>query len=219
MLTLSLDRGSVPLRRVLAIGCHADDIEIGCGGTLLSLTRALPELHVTWLVLGAEGARADEARRGADAFLAAAGCRDVVVHTFTDGYMPYIGTEVKAAFEQLKGVDPDLVLTHARGDLHQDHRLASDLTWNTFRNNLILEYEIPKFDGDLGAPNVFLPLSEAVAREKAALVVQTFASQRDKHWFDEMLFLSLMRIRGVEAGAESGYAEAFTCRKLPLVVG
>lgn len=206
-----------PLRRVLVIGCHADDIEIGCGGTLLTLARANPELEIDWLVLAAEGGRADEARASAEGFLAGIGTSRVEVLGFRDGFLPYLGGEVKEAFEALKGrVDPQLVLTHAGYDFHQDHRLASELTWNTFRSHAILEYEIPKVDGDLGRPNLFVPLAADVAEEKLTLLERFFPSQADRHWFDRELFLGLMRLRGMECVAPSRYAEAFTARKTVL---
>jgi LmbE family N-acetylglucosaminyl deacetylase len=211
MLSLS---AAEPLRRVLAIGCHADDIEIGCGGTLLSLTRTIPGLEVDWVVLAAPRERGDEARASASDFLTAAGTARIEVHDFRDGFLPYVGGEVKERFEDLKArVDPQVVLTHTRADLHQDHRLACELTWNTFRNHLILEYEIPKVDGDLGSPNVFVPLDQDVAEEKVELLLRHFPSQRGKHWFDRELFLGLMRVRGMEAVASDRLAEAFTCRK------
>jgi LmbE family N-acetylglucosaminyl deacetylase len=217
MLGATLVDGATGLRRVLAIGAHPDDIEIGCGATLLALQRC-HELDVTWVVLTADGVREDEARASADAFLGGAASRTVVCHGFRDGFLPHVGGDVKEVFEELKReVDPQLVLTHARADLHQDHRFVCELTWNTWREHLILEYEIPKYDGDLGAPNLFVPVSEAVAREKADLVAQSYPTQRDKHWFDAELFLGLMRVRGMEARSPSGYAEAFTCRKLSLV--
>jgi LmbE family N-acetylglucosaminyl deacetylase len=218
VLGFSLLSSSPALSRVLALGSHADDLEIGCGATLLSLTRSQPGLEVTWVVFGAGGDRAAEARASAETYLAAAATSEVVVHGFRDGFLPYLGGEVKDVFEELKSaVEPDLILTHARHDLHQDHRLVCELTWNTWRDHLILEYEIPKYDGDLGVPNVFVPISEEIAREKARLVVDGFPSQQDKHWFDEDLFLGLMRLRGMEAASPSGYAEAFTCRKLALL--
>jgi LmbE family N-acetylglucosaminyl deacetylase len=201
--------------RVLAVGCHADDLEIGCGGMLLALTRARPDLHVTWVVLAASDARAEEARSSAEQFLARAGSAEVVVHEFRDGFLPYLGGEVKEVFESLKAVEPDLVLTHTRNDLHQDHRLACELTWNTFRDHLILEFEIPKYDGDLGTPNVFVPLAEEVVTEKLRLVREGFPSQNGKHWFDDELLRSVMRLRGMECAAR--YAEAFTGRKLRFV--
>lgn len=212
MLAVRLDE--LPVHRVLALGSHADDIEIGCGGTLLALTTARPELHVTWVVLAARAEREREARDAAHAFLRHAASHDVRVHQFRDGFLPYVGGEVKQVFEELKAVEPDLVLTHARGDLHQDHRLVNELTWNTWRNHLILEYEIPKYDGDLGSPNLFVPLDESVVAEKLRLLHEHYASQRGKHWFDEELFRGLMRIRGVESATR--YAEAFVCRKLVL---
>ena len=208
--------GGMPVRRVLALGAHADDIEIGCGATLLALQRAC-EIEVTWVVLATDGVRGDEARASANAFLQDTAAHSVQCHGFRDGYLPYVGGEVKDVFEELKReVDPELVLTHGRSDLHQDHRLVCELTWNTWRDHLILEYEIPKYDGDLGSPNLFVPVSEELAREKARLILESFPSQRDRHWFDHELFLGLMRVRGMEAHAPAGYAEAFTCRKLSL---
>jgi LmbE family N-acetylglucosaminyl deacetylase len=206
-----------PLRRVLAIGCHADDIEIGCGGTLLTLSRTNPGLEVHWVVLAAHGERASEARASAEAFLADAGASTVEMHEFRDGFMPYVGGAVKDVFEALKQrLDPQLILTHAGYDFHQDHRLACELTWNTFRSHLILEYEIPKVDGDLGRPNVFMPLSAAVADEKLALLERHFPTQSGKHWFDGDTFRGLMRLRGLEAVAPERFAEAFTSRKTVL---
>ena len=206
-----------PLRRVLAIGCHADDIEIGCGGTLLALARANPELEVDWVVLAAEGGRADEARSSAEGFLGDVAKLRVDVLGFRDGFLPYLGGEVKDAFEALKGrVDPQLVLTHAGYDFHQDHRLACELTWNTFRNHAILEFEIPKVDGDLGRPNLYVPLSTEIVERKLALLESHFPTQAGKHWFDRETFLGLMRLRGMECVAPDRYAEAFTARKTVL---
>jgi LmbE family N-acetylglucosaminyl deacetylase len=206
-----------PLQRVLAIGCHADDIEIGCGGTLLMLAHSYPDLEVDWIVLAAPGKRAEEARESATAFLSGLAHARVEVHEFRDGFLPYVGGAVKEAFEELKSrVDPQVVFTHAGYDFHQDHRLACELTWNTFRHHLILEYEIPKVDGDLGRPNVFVPLTAAVVEAKLALIERHFPSQSGKHWFDRDTFLGLMRLRGMEAVASERYAEAFTCRKVLL---
>jgi LmbE family N-acetylglucosaminyl deacetylase len=206
-----------PLRRILAIGCHADDIEIGCGGTLLALARANPKLEVDWVVLAAPDVRGDEARASAESFVAGAAASRVEVHEFRDGFLPYVGGDVKEVFEALKArVDPQLILTHAGYDRHQDHRLAWELTWNTFRNHLILEYEIPKYDGDIGRPNAFVPLTADVVETKLALLERHFLTQSGKHWFDRELFLGLMRIRGMEMAAPERYAEAFTCRKVVL---
>jgi LmbE family N-acetylglucosaminyl deacetylase len=214
MLELRLSTTSPRIERILAIGCHADDIEIGCGGTLLALTRSHPSLHVSWVVLSAVGERADEARESAAAFLADVESAEVSVLQHRESFLPYVGAEVKETFESLKAVQPDVVFTHSRDDLHQDHRLACELTWNTFRDHLVLEYEIPKYDGDLGAPNVFVPLDEALVEEKLRLVREHFTSQAGRHWFDDELFRGLMRMRGMESAVR--YAEAFTCRKLRL---
>jgi len=213
--SLDLERGPA---RVLAVGCHADDIEIGCGGTILALAERRPDLEVTWLVLGAGGARADEARASAAAFLAGARAEPtVLVESFRDGFFPYLGGAVKERFEQLKReVAPELVFTHVGIDLHQDHRLVSELTWNTFRDHLILEYEIPKYDADLAAPNVYVPLAPDVLQRKVDLLLEHFPSQRGKHWFTEDLFRSLARVRGMEANSPTRFAEAFRCRKLVL---
>ena len=219
MLHVPLVGGATPLDRVLALGAHADDIEIGCGATLLALTRARPELAVTWVVLGAEGEREREARACAETFLASVPNSEVLVYPFQNSYFPYVGAQVKDVFEELKArLKPDLILTHARHDLHQDHRLTCELTWNTWRDHLIFEYEIPKYDGDLASPNLFVPIAEDLAQEKVQLIRDAYPSQAERHWFDEQLFLGLMRVRGMEANAPSGYAEAFTSRKLSLRV-
>ena len=170
---------------------------------------------MTWVVLGAEGERAAEARASAEGFLAGAAAAEVVVHGFRDAYMPYHGESVKEAFEELKRVEPDLVLTHTRDDLHQDHRLACELTWNTFRDHLILEYEIPKWDGDLGTPNLYVPLERGRRRARSSTcVLRHFPTQADKHWFDDETFRGLMRLRGLECARRSRYAEAFYAPKL-----
>ena len=199
---------------VLCLGAHPDDIEIGCGGTLLRLARELPQLSFCWVVLCASGPRREEAAKAAELFTC--GCRkQVFLEEFRDGFLPYQGAEVKECFEQLKGsVNPDLIFTQWSGDAHQDHRLLSELTWNTFRNHLILEYEIPKYDGDLGRPNVFVPLETALYQQKIDHLFAAFESQRVKPWFDRDTFLGLMRIRGMESNSSSGYAEAFHARKL-----
>jgi LmbE family N-acetylglucosaminyl deacetylase len=216
MLAAALDRREQ--LRVLAIGCHPDDIEIGCGGTILDLIERRPDLELTWLVLSADGSRANEAQASARAFLDGLDApSQIFVESFRDGFFPYEGAAVKERFEELKAqVSPDVIFTHAGSDRHQDHRLACELTWNTFRDQLILEYEIPKWDGDLTPPNVYVPLSEATVGRKVDLLNEHFASQQEKHWFTDDLFRSLLRLRGMEANAESGYAEAFHCRKLVL---
>jgi LmbE family N-acetylglucosaminyl deacetylase len=201
---------------ILCLGAHSDDIEIGCGGTILRLIRDYPGCRVHWVVFSALGARNDEAKLGADAFAGRDRIEALHLHEFADGFMPYNGDKVKRIFEELKHVSPDVIFTHRREDAHQDHRLLSELTWNTFRNHFILEYEIPKYDGDMGVPSVFVPLSEAICDRKVDELLNTFRSQASKHWFDRKMFLGLMRLRGMECNSPSGYAEAFYCRKLVL---
>jgi LmbE family N-acetylglucosaminyl deacetylase len=213
MLTLSFERGTPPLGHVLCLGAHADDIEVGCSGTVLRLLDAEPAPAVTWIVFSGEGDREREALESAHALLGRARTKDVQVHGFRDGYFPSQTEAIKDCFERLKRtVVPDLVLTHQRGDLHQDHRVVAELTWNTFRNHLILEYEIPKYDGDLGTPNLFVPLDEAVVERKIANLLGRFPTQSGRHWFSDELFRAVLRLRGMEAATR--YAEAFHCRKL-----
>jgi LmbE family N-acetylglucosaminyl deacetylase len=213
MLTLELGGEA---RRVLAIGSHADDIEIGCGGTLRRLAQSVQGLEVYWVVLSANGERADEARASAQALLGESAQLEIDVQSFRDAFFRY-GAEVKEYFEQLKGLfEPDLVFTHHDADRHQDHRLVAELTWNTFRDHLILEYEIPKYDGDLGSPDIFFHLDESVARHKVQVLLESFPSQRDKAWFTEDLFMALMRLRGMQSNSPSGLAEGFYARKLTL---
>ena len=201
--------------RILCLGAHPDDIEIGCGGTLLTLLNSYRDLEVRWVVFSGTAERAREAKTSADLFLRGAGKATVEVKDFRDGFFPYSGPPIKESFEELKSdFSPDLIFTHFRDDLHQDHRLISELTWNTFRNHMILEYEIPKYDGDLGAPNVFVHLDETVCAQKADHIKQCFVSQRDKHWFRENLFYALLSIRGVESVSPTQYAEAFYGRKM-----
>jgi LmbE family N-acetylglucosaminyl deacetylase len=216
MLSLKLDLTDAPLR-LLCLGAHCDDIEIGCGGTILNLTTSPRNLEVYWVVFSSDEQRKQEALKSADVFLTNAAKRNIVIHEFRDGFLPYHGVEIKESFEQLKTeFSPDLILTHYRHDLHQDHRLVSELTWNTFRDHLILEYEIPKYDGDFGAPNFFVPLDESVCQRKIDYILGAFDSQKGKPWFCRELFSSLLRLRGMEANAASGYAEGFYCRKVNL---
>jgi LmbE family N-acetylglucosaminyl deacetylase len=217
VLGLSLARDPGRPLRVLALGAHADDIEIGCGGTILRLVAEHPGLAVDWVVLSGHGERAAEATDSAAAFLAGAGAARVRVERFRDGFLPYDGGAVKELFERLKGeVDPDLVLTHRLEDRHQDHRLVAELTWNTFRHHLILEYEIPKYEGDLGHPGLFVPLTAELCERKVELLRKCFPSQAGRAWFTDDTFWALLRLRGVEAGTPARYAEAFTARKLVL---
>jgi LmbE family N-acetylglucosaminyl deacetylase len=206
------------LRRVLCLGAHSDDIEIGCGGTVLRLARENPGLEVRWVVFcGADEGRNREARESAANYLKDIERSRVDVFDFRDAFMPFDGVAVKERFESLKrDVDPHLIFTHYREDRHQDHRLLSDLAWNTWRDHQILEYEIPKYDGDLGRPNVFAPLPEHVCRRKVELLMTGFPTQAKRQWFTEDTFWSLMRLRGVECNSPTKYAEAFHCRKMLL---
>jgi len=209
-------RAGRPLR-LLCIGAHSDDLEIGCAGTVLTWLASMPAIEVTWVVLSAEGVRASEARRSARALLTRAAARKVVIATFRDGYLPAQYTEVKSFFEDLKGeVNPDVVLTHWLNDRHQDHRLTAELTWNTWRNHLVLEYEIPKYEGDLAPPNSYVPVPTSIARRKVSHLCRYFSSQHRKDWFVTDNFLGLMRLRGMESRSPSGFAEAFHARKVVL---
>ena len=216
MLPLILPRPPRGLE-LLCLGAHSDDLEIGCGGTVLRLLREGAVARVTWVVLSGNADRAREARRGARRVLGRHPGARVVQQEFRDGFFPYTAVAIKEYFEGLKReVRPDLVLTHYREDRHQDHRLVSDLTYNTVRDHLVLEYEVMKTDGDLGRPSVYVPLDEPTVRRKVRLLADCFGTQRDKRWFCEDVFRSLLRLRGVEAGAPSGYAEAFYARKVVL---
>jgi LmbE family N-acetylglucosaminyl deacetylase len=217
MLPLQIGRPGPDAARVLAIGAHPDDIEIGCGGTLLKLIDQSAISEIRWVVLSGHGERAEEARRSAEALVDGVPTSEVVVRDFPDGFFPYEGQRIKDFFEELKAdFSPDVVFTHQRADLHQDHRLSCELTWNTFRDHLILEYEVPKYDGDMSAPNAFVPIEERLQRRKIDHLMSHFGSQRSKHWFGEELFSSLLRLRGMECNSPSSYAEAFFCRKAVL---
>jgi len=216
MINLNLREGAGPLT-VLCLGAHSDDIEIGCGGTILRLADQHPGTVFHWVVFSAIGVREAEARQAATLFGGASALKPPLLKTFPDGFMPYVGGELKAVFEELKQVvSPNVIFCPSRKDAHQDHRLVAELTWNTFRDHLILEYEIPKYDGDLGKPGVFVPLETEQYEKKVRYIMEAFQSQHAKRWFEESTFLSLMRLRGMECNALSGYAEAFYCRKLVL---
>jgi LmbE family N-acetylglucosaminyl deacetylase len=215
VLGLALPPG--PLR-ILCLGSHADDIEIGCGGTVLRLLAEHPGCACRWVVFSAVGERGAEARDSAGRFLAAAAERQVDVHEFRDGHFPTALSEIKDTLEDVnRAFAPDVIFTHYRGDRHQDHRVLSDVAWQTFRDHLVLEYEVPKWDGDLGIPNCFVALPQAVREQKVELLLAAFPSQRAKHWFTEETFLSLLRLRGLECGAPERHAEAFYARKVGLV--
>jgi LmbE family N-acetylglucosaminyl deacetylase len=202
---------------LLCIGAHSDDIEIGCGGTILTWLQSLPAVTVTWVVMSAVGERASEAKRSANALLRRAQRVDTVFGSFRDGYLPAQYTEVKDFFETLKATpEPDVILTHWLDDRHQDHRLVGELTWNTWRNHMILEYEIPKYEGDLKPSNVFVEVPNSLAKRKFAHLERHFASQRNKDWFAAPNFSAIMRLRGLECRSASGFAEAYHARKLLL---
>jgi LmbE family N-acetylglucosaminyl deacetylase len=214
MLPMTLQRnGTLPLK-ILCLGSHSDDIEIGCGGTILRLAEQYPDCVFHWVVFSAVGVREAEAQRAAALFVDGTRLKGPLLKSFPDGFMPFVGAEIKAIFEELKQISPDVIFTHNRKDAHQDHRLIAELTWNTFRNHLILEYEIPKYDGDLGQPSFFVPLPGDVCQRKVRYIMDAFQSQHAKGWFEEDTFLALMRLRGMECAAPSGYAEAFYCRKI-----
>ena len=216
MISLTPYKQERPLT-ILAMGAHCDDIEIGCGGTILTLTRNNPDIHITWIVFSSTEKRKLEATEAANLYCRNAGSQEIRILDFKDGFLPYHGENLKNTFESIKTeIDPDIVFTHYRHDLHQDHRLVSELTWNTFRNHLILEYEIPKWDGDLGAPDMFVHLEETTGLTKIEYLQQAYNSQKSKTWFTDDLFWSIMRIRGMESSSPSGIAEGFYSRKSVL---
>ncbi len=217
MMNLTLGRTDDRPLSILCLGCHSDDIEIGCGGTILRLIGENPNCRIYWSVFSAMGQRRAEAERGAKKFAGTERLEHLQLKEFRDGFMPFAGAEIKDVFEEMKKtVSPDIIFTHNRRDAHQDHRLVCELTWNTFRNHFILEYEIPKYDGDLGQPSVFVPLDSEMSQTKVRYLIDIFRSQQSKPWFEESTFQSLMRLRGMECNAPSGYAEAFYCRKLVI---
>lgn len=216
MLSLTLPQNGTARLKILCLGAHSDDIEIGCGGTILQLLSRQKNVEIKWVVFSSSKERAREARSSARLYLERAKRRSVAIHGFRDGFFPFDGAKIKKCFEALKSMSPDIIFTHARGDAHQDHRLLAELTWNTFRNHLILEYEIPKYDGDLGQPNFFVPLEERFYERKVRYLMDAFATQRSRLWFREETFFALMRLRGMECIAPSGYAEAFYCRKVVI---
>lgn len=214
MIKLSFGESAEGPATILCLGAHCDDIEIGCGGAILRLLKHYPQARIWWIVFSGNDVREREARSSADDFLKSAEAPQVVVKRFRNGFFPSVIADIKDYFEELKGqVSPDLIFSHVRDDLHQDHRTIAELTWNTFRNHMILEYEIPKYDGGLGSPNVFVPLDDAHRSAKNRTLMSRFASQRDKSWFTPETFDGLARLRGIECNAPSGYAEAFYCRK------
>ncbi|MEH1914155.1 PIG-L deacetylase family protein [Nostoc sp.] len=215
MIQLSLNKIEESEYKILCLGSHCDDIEIGCGGTILKLIENYQDVVIYWVVFSSNEQRAEEATTSANLFLEEIPVKKIIIKNFRDGFLPFQGIEVKECFEQLKQeFSPDIIFTHHRDDRHQDHRLISDFTWNTFRNHLILEYEIPKYDGDLGIPNFFVHLNETLCHRKIQYILDAFATQNNKQWFTEETFRSILRIRGIESNSPSKYAEAFYCRKI-----
>jgi LmbE family N-acetylglucosaminyl deacetylase len=213
MIPLHLDQ----LTRVLCLGAHPDDIEIGCGGTILDLVARRPSLEVHWVVLSGDAQRREEAIQSGERFLEGAAQKQVLVEKFRDSFFPYEGPAIKEYFHGLRQqLDPDVIFTHRREDMHQDHRLVAELTWNAFRNHLILEYEIPKYEGDLGTPNVFSALAEETCFAKIDMLVDCFPSQHARPWFSRETFWALLRLRGLECQSPSGCAEGLYCRKAVL---
>ena len=200
--------------KILCMGAHSDDIEIGCGGTILRILSEYNDVEVHWVVFGSGGIRNAEAAASANKFLMDAKKKTITIKNFKESYFPYIGDEIKTFFEDLKMmVSPDIIFTHYRHDLHQDHRLISELTWNTYRDHFILEYEIIQYDGDLGSPNVFVHLDEEICNRKVDFVMESFKSQANRDWFTPDAFYSILRIRGIESKAPGKYAEGYYCRK------
>lgn len=203
--------------RILCLGAHPDDIEVGCGGTIQRLIEEVHETHFFWIVFSGDGKRGKEAYEGARVFLNKVKSKKIDVQQFRESYFPFIGARIKDYFEKLKKeFSPDIIFTHYTNDAHQDHRLVSNLTWNTFRDHFILEYEVPKYDGDLGNPNLYVHLNESDVQRKIEYICDIFRTQKEKQWFTEETFRSILRIRGVESNSPSKYAEAFYCRKIVL---
>jgi LmbE family N-acetylglucosaminyl deacetylase len=201
--------------KLLCLGAHSDDIEIGCGGTVLRLAEEIEEFEVRWIVFSATEIRAAEARASAAAFLGSVAAKQIEVFGFRDGYFPFQGAEIKDCFERIRHeFDPSLIFTHWQGDAHQDHRLLSQLTFNTFRNHMILEYEIPKLENDMGSPGFFVPLARAQLQRKVDTILHHFTSQRSRSWFSEETFKALARLRGIGCNAREGVAEAYYARKI-----
>jgi len=203
------------IRSILCLGAHADDLEIGCGGTLLKILANHPGIDVHWVVFSASESRAHEATASAERFMELSGQKQVTLRDYRDSFFPAFYGSIKEYFEQIKDeVRPDLIFTHRREDMHQDHRVIAELTWCAYRDHLILEYEIPKYEGDLGTPNFFVPLEESVCRHKIKTIMECFKSQREKRWFSADTYWALLRLRGLECNSPTRFAEAFYCRKM-----
>jgi LmbE family N-acetylglucosaminyl deacetylase len=218
MKNLLLELGRSPTPSVLCLGAHCDDIEIGCAAAVSKIARSVSNVHIDWVIFSSTEERRSESEKAAKRIAGAASNLNLHFFDFRDGFMPYAGSAPKDKLTDLSQEwSPDVVFTHYRDDAHQDHRLVSEITYNLFRNHLILEYEIPKYDGDIGRPNVFVPLTKEDGDAKVEILLDSFASQANKHWFTDETFRSLLRLRGIESGRENVYAEAFFCRKLGLL--
>ncbi|HUG70550.1 MAG TPA: PIG-L deacetylase family protein [Pirellulaceae bacterium] len=208
------------VRSILCLGAHPDDIEIGCGATVAQVARACPQAQFTYVLLSGSPERAREAEVAIRRLLPSTSQPRVILKSFRDSFFPYQGGEIKEFFHGLAlEVAPDLIFTHRREDLHQDHRLLAELTYNAFRAQLVFEYEIPKYDGDLTTPNVYVPLSRQQAEMKIETIMESFGSQHDKRWFTQDTFWATLRIRGIECHSESGLAEGLYCRKAQIAIG
>jgi LmbE family N-acetylglucosaminyl deacetylase len=218
MLELQIGRAAKQPLKVLCLGAHCDDIDIGCGGTLLKLLRTGRKCDITWVAFSAAAERARELRKSAARFLRLAHHARVITHGFRDAFFPAQYASIKESFEELKKASqPDLIFTHYRADLHQDHRIVSELTWNAFRRHLILEYEVPKYDGGLEPTNVYVRLDKRQVEAKISALMGCYRSQHAKPWFTPDTFRSLMRLRGIEAGSDSGWAEGFHGHKFCIL--
>ena len=216
MLELLLNKSRDSSLKILCLGAHSDDIEIGCGGTIMKLLQTFSNVDLLWVVFSADERRKEEALKSASLLLVKAFNKEIRIHNFRDSFFPYQGSDIKESFEDMKAFNPDLIFTHQNSDLHQDHNQISKLTYNTFRNHLILEYEIPKYDGDLGSPNIFSPIDQKICNQKIELLFDCFKSQKNHQWFSDSTFQAILRLRGIEANSPTGYAEAFYCRKIVI---
>jgi LmbE family N-acetylglucosaminyl deacetylase len=203
--------------KILLLGAHSDDVEIGCGASVLKFIKQYPKARIMWVVFSGEEVRAQEARASARLFLRGAATSEIHIHDFRGSYFPSQMSDIKDIFEKLKVMDPDLIFTHTIHDYHQDHRLICELTWNTFRSHCILEYEIPKYDGDTGSPNVFIELERSLISQKSRNLLRCFGSQRQRSWFTAETFEGLARLRGIQCASHGGYAEAFFGRKISIL--
>ena len=216
MLELLINKSRDSSLKILCLGAHSDDIEIGCGGTIMKFLQTYSNVEFLWVVFSADEIRKQEALKSASLLLEKALIKKIKIHNFRDSFFPYQGSEIKESFEKMKAFNPDLIFTHQYSDLHQDHKQISELTYNTFRNHLILEYEIPKYDGDLGSPHIFSPIDKTLCNQKIKLLIDCFKSQQNKQWFSESTFQAILRLRGIESNSPTGYAEAFYCKKIVI---